>query len=94
MQSREEKLKAKAYRLLKTAPIHWRDKVEKMSAADRREVGKNLDWLVQQASQLSAYCDALDWQTHGQAVRVSMRQRVRIRRALGYALPKAGVFPF
>lgn len=81
-------------RLVKLPPVEWERETGKLSNEKRRELETECNEISQRLILLGSYGFHSCESTHEQAVKLAMSQLVKVRRALGYAYPKAGVFSF
>ena len=66
-----------------------------LTADDQRQLAKDLSWLAQQCAVAGRYCDSRDCGlSHSRAVKDANRVLIKLRKALGYAYPDAGITPF
>lgn len=80
---------------LKTPPAQWSQRLSSKAAGSTDDVTRETEWLIQRGTMLATYLDARrDGSDHVHAVKAANRKLVRVRRAMGYSLPKAGQFTF
>lgn len=91
-----------ALKWLQTPPVKWDSKLKRKEVApgDWQGLCRHLDAIAQEAAMLSEYIgtrkgvDGTGEHDHETAVKEANRRLTAVRRALGFAIPKAGTFNF
>lgn len=77
---------------LEIAPVKWAEIIDEMTPNERQEIESGLDFMCSRAALAAHYvsCRA-NGAEHGAAVKLARKVAIKVRKALGFSYPEAGV---